>query len=164
MNILLEKLSSYNIFNYLFPGIIFVIIAESLTSFSFIQENILIGLFLYYFIGLVISRIGSLVVEPLLKRIKFLIFADYSDFVAASKTDKKIELFSEINNMYRTICSLFLLLIFTRIYEEITILLPLIDKWGMEILTVCLFFLFLFSYRKQTEYIKKCIKNILKKG
>jgi hypothetical protein len=164
MNLLLEKLSSYNIFNYLFPGVVFVVIAESLTTFSFIQKNIVIGLFLYYFIGLVISRIGSLVIEPFLKRIRFITFVKYSDFVNASKIDKKIELFSEINNMYRTLCSLFLLLIATKIYEEIAIAIPVIDKWSMEILTVSLFFLFVFSYRKQTIYITKRIKCILKKG
>jgi hypothetical protein len=164
MNLLLEKLSSYNIFNYLFPGVVFVVIAESLTTFSFIQKNIVIGLFLYYFIGLVISRIGSLVIEPFLKRIRFITFVKYSDFVNASKMDKKIELFSEINNMYRTLCSLFLLLIATKIYEEIAIAIPVIDKWSMEILTVSLFFLFVFSYRKQTIYITKRIKCILKKG
>jgi hypothetical protein len=164
MNLLLEKLSSYSIFNYLFPGVVFVVIAESLTTFSFIQKNIVIGLFLYYFIGLVISRIGSLVIEPFLKRIRFITFVKYSDFVNASKMDKKIELFSEINNMYRTLCSLFLLLIATKIYEEIAIAIPVIDKWSMEILTVSLFFLFVFSYRKQTIYITKRIKCILKKG
>jgi hypothetical protein len=164
MNLLLEKLSSYSIFNYLFPGVVFVVIAESLTTFSFIQKNIVIGLFLYYFIGLVISRIGSLVIEPFLKRIRFITFVKYSDFVNASKIDKKIELFSEINNMYRTLCSLFLLLIATKIYEEIAIAIPVIDKWSMEILTVSLFFLFVFSYRKQTIYITKRIKCILKKG
>jgi hypothetical protein len=164
MNILLEKLSSYNIFNYLFPGVVFVVIAESLTAFSFIQKNIVLGLFLYYFIGLVISRIGSLIIEPFLKRIRFIIFEEYPDFVNTSKMDKKIELFSEINNMYRTLCSLFFLLIATRIYEEIAIAMPVIDKWSMEILTVSLFFLFVFSYRKQTIYITKRIKCILKKG
>ncbi len=164
MNTLLEKLSSYNIFNYLFPGVVFVIIAEALTSYSFIQEDIILGLILYYFIGLVISRIGSIVIEPILKRTKFLLFADYSDFIAALKADTKIELFSEINNMYRTLCSLFLVLITIRVYEEVAIVLPMVDKWSVEFLTLALFILFLLSYRKQTQYIKKRIENTLKKG
>ena len=108
MNALLEKVSSYNIFNYLFPGIVFAVVADTLTTFSFIQEDIILGLFLYYFIGLVISRLGSIVIEPFLKRINFLQHADYTNFIDASKTDNKIELFSEINNMYRTLSSLLL--------------------------------------------------------
>ena len=164
MNAVLEKLSSYNIFNYLFPGIVFVVIAETLTTFSFIQEDIILGLFLYYFIGLVISRIGSLVLEPSLKKLQFLRFAEYTAFVIASKTDEKIELFSEINNMYRTLCSLFLLLIAIRIYDEITRILPIIYKWNVEVLVIALFILFVLSYRKQTQYIKKRIEAVLKKG
>ena len=57
---ILEKISSYNIFNYLFPGILFVFIANALIGYNLIQENILIGVFLYYFIGMAISRVGSI--------------------------------------------------------------------------------------------------------
>jgi len=103
MKDILSKLSSYNLFNYLLPGIIFVVLATKVTHYSFIQQDILIGAFLYYFIGLVISRLGSLVIEPLLKCLLFLQFADYKDFLAASKKDEKIELLSEVNNTYRTL-------------------------------------------------------------
>ena len=164
MKVLLEKLSSYNIFNYLFPGVVFVIIAEDLSTFSFIQENIVLGLFLYYFIGLVISRIGSIAIEPILKKINFLQFTDYNDFIASSKIDNKIELLSEINNMYRTLCSLFSLLIAIKIYEKIVNIFPVINHWSIEIVTLGLFTIFVLSYKKQTQYIKKRIENALKKG
>jgi hypothetical protein len=95
---LLSKLSSYNLFNYLLPGIIFVVLAKELTRFFFVQDDIILGAFLYYFIGMVISRFGSLIIEPLLKKISLLKFADYGDFVTASKKDEKIELLSEVNN------------------------------------------------------------------
>ena len=49
MKELLAKLSSYNLFNYLLPGILFVVIAEELTKFSFIQEDLVLGVFVYYF-------------------------------------------------------------------------------------------------------------------
>ena len=110
MKDILSKLSSYNLFNYLFPGIVFVIAAGKLTHYSLIQQDIVIGVFLYYFIGLVVSRFGSLVIEPILRKTSFLRFANYGDFVAASKKDEKLELLSEVNNTYRTLCSLFTLL------------------------------------------------------
>ena len=62
MDGLLDKISSYNIFNYLLPGSLFAVIADAVTDYRLIQEDIVVGLFLYYFIGLVVSRIGSLVV------------------------------------------------------------------------------------------------------
>ena len=156
----LQKLSSYNIFNYLLPGILFVGIAEKLTSYSFIHDNLLIGLFLYYFFGLIISRIGSLIVEPFLKRVKFVRFADYPDFVEASKLDSKISLLSEENNMYRTLCSLFVVLILFKIYDELKDNLPWsADTSGLIFFLLLLVLLLLcFSYRKQTQYVVQRIK------
>lgn len=155
MKDLLDKLSSYNIFNYLFPGIIFVILAEKLTSCSFVQKDIVLGVFLYYFIGLVISRIGSLIIEPILKKLKFLLFAPYHDFVSASKKDSVINILSEANNMYRTFCSVFLLLILLKGYELIAKKFSIFNDWKSEIIAIGLLVLFLFAYKKQTDYITK---------
>ncbi|MBW8042626.1 MAG: hypothetical protein FVQ85_21885 [Planctomycetes bacterium] len=158
MKDIISKLSSYNLFNYLLPGIIFVVLASKVTRYSFIQQDIVIGAFVYYFVGLVVSRFGSLVIEPLLKRLSFLQFADYKDFITASKKDEKIELLSEVNNTYRTICSLFILLLLLKLYEEIEFKLPFLKEWDGIIIVVLLLVTFLFSYRKQTNYITKRIK------
>ena len=114
-----DRLSAYNIFNCLLPGALFAGLGEKITTYSLVHENFLIGLFLYYFIGLIISRIGSLIVEPFLKWIKFVKFADYKDYVKASELDPKVDLFSEQNNMYRTLCSLPIVLVLLKIYGGI---------------------------------------------
>ncbi|MEA1898357.1 MAG: hypothetical protein U9N53_11930 [Bacteroidota bacterium] len=163
MKDLLDKLSSYNIFNYLLPGILFVVLTQKLTSFSFVQKDIVLGVFLYYFIGLVISRIGSLFIEPILKKIKFITFASYSKFVSASKADTKLDTLSEVNNMYRTLCSLFVFLIILKCYELITIKYPVVGGWNSEILLFGLLVLFLFAYKKQTKYITKRIAALTEK-
>jgi hypothetical protein len=154
---ILDKISSYNIFNYLLPGILFVFISKEAIGLNLIQENNLIGAFLYYFIGMVISRIGSIFIEPFLKKVNFLKFSDYSNFVTASKKDNKIELLSEVNNMYRTLLSMLLTIIFLKGYLYLKL------KWGLThstttiIVIIFLLLLFLFSYRKQTNYITKRI-------
>ena len=159
MKELLDKISSYNLFNYLFPGILFAVISEEFTAYSFLQDNLIIGAFVYYFIGLVISRFGSLFIEPLLRKLSFLKFANYKDFVSASKKDAKIELLSEINNMYRTLSSMFVLLLLLKLYELIESNAPILKDWSTYILLALLFAMFLFSYRKQTNYITKRIKS-----
>ncbi|MBW7992074.1 MAG: hypothetical protein FVQ84_18955 [Planctomycetes bacterium] len=159
MKDILSKLSSYNLFNYLLPGIIFVILANEFTNFSFIQQDIVIGLFLYYFIGLVISRFGSLLIEPILRYLSFLKFLSYKDYVVASKKDEKIELFLEVNNTYRTLSSLFILLPLLKLYEKIQGRFLVLQKWDSIILVLLLLVLFLFSYRKQTHYITKRIET-----
>lgn len=163
MKALLDKLSSYNLFNYLFPGVVFAVIASQLSKYSFIQPDVVTGIFFYYFMGLIISRFGSLIIEPFLKWVLFLHFADYSEFVAASKADAKIELLSEQNNTYRTICSLFVLLLLTKLYEIVETRFPVLGDWNSIVLIFLFLVLFLFSYRKQTTYITKRIEANLQK-
>src|ERR1700693_3580349 len=98
MNELLTKLSSYNLFNYLLPGVLFAVVASEATPYQFVRKDIVTGLFLYYFLGLVVSRFGSLVIGPILKSLSFIKFADYKAFVAASKKDAQIEVLSDAYN------------------------------------------------------------------
>ena len=159
MKELLDKLSSYNIFNYLFPGVIFVVILSKVSYYDLVQDDLIKGVFLYYFIGLIVSRIGSLFVEPILKWLRFLKFSEYSKFVTASKVDSKIELFSEVNNMYRTLCSLFLLIFLAIAYESYLAELSFFKNYGTILFIALLLLLFVFSYRKQTNYITKRVES-----
>lgn len=158
---LISRLSSYNLFTNLLPGILFVALLKEFTDFNLIFEPALLGLFLYYFIGIVINRIGSLVVEPILRKTKFLTFIDCQKFVKASKMDEKIEILSENNNMCRSLVSLCVLLLLAIGYEWLMSKCTFIDTHSNVILIVLLFFIFLFSYRKQTKYVvKRCNVNL----
>ncbi len=155
MKDLLEKFSSYNIFNYLLPGIVFVFALKTITSYDLMHTNIIIGAFLYYFVGLIISRIGSLILDPLLKVVGFIKFVSYSEFVAACKIDSKIELLSEINNMYRTFCAMLILLTVVWAFDFASMIYPTLKFLEPYIAVALLIILFLYSYKKQTDYIKK---------
>jgi len=158
MKDIIDKISSYNLFNYLLPGAIFVILANALTPYSFNQQDILLGVFFYYFIGLVISRFGSLVIEPILKKLMDLKSSDYRGFISESKKDPKIELLSETSNMYRTFCSMFALLVLVKFYAWLEALLPELKNWRQFGLVLALLIIFVLSYRKQTGYINDRIK------
>ncbi len=158
MKEVIEKLSSYNLFNYLLPGILFAAFGDYITAYKIIQKDLLIGLFLYYFVGLVISRIGSLILEPIMRRVRFVTFAPYTDFVRASQHDRKIDLFSEQNNMYRTLCALFLSLGMLKFFEIIADSIEVTPEFATYILLGLLFLLLAASYRKQTGFIKKRVE------
>jgi hypothetical protein len=162
MNELLEKISSYNLFNYLFPGVLFAVVADAVTGTQLIQNDIVIGVFTYYFFGAVVSRIGSVVIEPILRRLEFIRFAPYGDFVRASKSDPKLEILSETNNMYRTLCALFLLIGALTAYDKLATTLPWLKTAAPSISIFGLFILFLISYRKQTNYISQRIEAQLR--
>lgn len=155
MSELLQKLSTYNIFNYLFPGVIFVILLKHGTGINWIMDDLVLGMFLYYFFGLVLSRIGSILIEPILRCTKIVQFSDYARFVRASKLDGKIELLSEVNNMHRTIIAMLGVLLVISICNGSATCHLTTGLLGIVIL-------FILSYRKQTSFITKRIDEALR--
>lgn len=161
MKDLIGKLSSYNLFTNLLPGILFVVFLRKITVFDLIFEPLFLALFFYYFVGIVINRFGSLIVEPILKKIKFLYLVEYSRYVQACKLDCKIETLSENNNMCRCFIALCLLLPLSKGYEWLGNKYTFFADYGYIMLILFLLILFLFSYRKQTKYIvKRCEANL----
>ena len=160
MNDLIQKISSYNIFTNLFPGVLFCLFADHFYKYSLIQENLFVGIFLYYFIGLIISRIGSLIVEPLLMYFNLLRYSNYSDYVRALKNDDNISTLLETNNMYRSLTSLFICTFSLSIFNYVTKSCNLINEWKIPILLLLLLVLFIFSYVKQTNYIRNRINTV----
>ena len=155
MTELLQKLSTYNIFNYLFPGVVFVILLKHVTNIYLIMNDLVLGMFLYYFFGLVLSRIGSILIEPVLRCTKIVQFSDYARFIQASKLDNKIELLSEVNNMHRTIIAMLVVLLVTSICNGSATCYLTTGLLGLVIP-------FILSYRKQTSFITKRIEETLR--
>lgn len=153
MSELLEKLSSYNLFNYLVPGVVFVFSASNMTSYSFVASDVFTAAFIFYFAGMVVSRVGSILIEPMLRKAGIIKFAKYEDYVAASKSDPLIETLSEVNNSYRTMSSVFFCLLVLIVFEKIGGCFPALAEYSGVGLVAFLFALFAFSYRKQAIYV-----------
>ena len=138
-------------------------LGERLTSFSLIQRSWIVGIVLYYFIGLVISRVESLIVKPVLERIGFVKEAPYADYVEASESDSRIGILSAQNNLFRTLCAMVMMLMGLKIGEKVIGILP----WGADvydsIFLVGLFMLFLFSYRKQAQDVVRRVRYVREK-
>ena len=162
MKDLLDKLSSYNVFNYLFPGVVVAALGTAVSSFRLVVDDIVVGVFVYYFYGLVVSRIGSLILEPVLKRLKIVRFAPYADFVAASTVDDKLETLSEQNNVYRTLASTFLCLTGLVVADWLLARFPNFSTYGLQIGVLLLLALFIWSYRKQTQYVAARVDTVLR--
>ncbi|MFV0482360.1 MAG: hypothetical protein ACK5LP_10320 [Campylobacteraceae bacterium] len=163
MTEIVQKLSSYHLLNYLLTGAILNIFLEKYLNYNILQDSAFINIFLFYFTGLTISRVGSIVVEPFLKKIGLLNFASYKDFLDASKKDNKIEVLSEINNVYRTFIAIFAILILLRIYKLFADCLKLSNETNILVLIITLLVFYFLSYLKQTKYITSRIENILNK-
>lgn len=159
MSELLNKISSYNIFNYLLPGVIFCLLVTETTSRTLIQQDIIVAPFFYYFVGLIISRVGSIVIEPLFTKTKIIEREPYEDYLRAREKDPSIEILSEQNNMYRTIAATFLCMLIFYGVNAIMKWTPLTEPEKHIIYSVLLLIIFSYSYRKQTSYIVRRIKK-----
>lgn len=100
---IVEKISSYNIVNNLYPGILFVYVLKIMFETDLLLNNWFENLIVFYFVGMVLSRIGSIIIEPVMKKIKIIKYAPYQDYVKASSIDPLVATLSETNNTYRTL-------------------------------------------------------------
>lgn len=153
MESLLEKISSYNILNNLIPGAVFVFLGKLLDIISLPLDGIVESIFIYYFCGMIISRIGSLVIEGIFERLKWIKYASKAEYVAAVKKDARIESLLETSNMYRTCVSLFLTLGFVKGYSALAKLLTIPKCVTTCLVVIGLFILFSTSFAKQTRHI-----------
>lgn len=153
MDKIIDKLSAYNIFTNLFPGVIYCFLADKLFGIPLIQDDLVVAAFLYYFCGMVISRVSSVVLEPLLKKVHFVMFADYKKYVAALAKDEQIGALLETSNAYRSVVALLVCALATGGWVASVSVFPSIETHAYYILLLCLLVLFLFAYRKQTQYI-----------
>ena len=162
-----NKLENYNILNYILPAIVFDIGCRYYINIKIIPtDNIFISIFIYYFLGLVISRIGSLIVKPLLWKLKILNKKDSSecaDFYKAEEQDSKIKILFSDYNMYRNFIATFFLLLVFKFAYEVKNCLNINSTIICTVSFILLFFFFLMSYKKQLSYIHRRIENIKSK-
>lgn len=161
MDGILEKLDSYNILTNLLPGAFFVVGLRYLLSMEFPVKSVAEEVFLYYFVGLVINRLGSLITEPLSKKIGFLQFAPHPDFVAACSLNAKINALSEMNDHFRNLLTGTVCIPAVWAAKLLAEIWPFFGENWEWFLVFGLGILFLFSYRKQTAYVRKHVEQAL---
>lgn len=148
---------------------------KEFTRFSLADGELLENLFIYYFVGMIISRIGSMFVEKILKLIKvknkktntkeaFLNFAPYNEYIEASENSPFIKNLNEVNNIYRTIIAVFIAIIVVKLYDWLFY--DIINCMGvlgnnLIFIFICLLIVMLFSqsYKKQTDYIRSRVEE-----
>lgn len=155
---LIEKLSSYQVLNYLIPGSVFCVLLKHLVGYDIIHFSMVENVIMCYFVGMVNSRLGSLILYPILKKTKFIKEAEYPDFVTAEKKDSKITVLSDINNVFRSFANVMLLLLCALGIKNIDCISNFLIGNINWIAIISLFIIFLFSVRKQTKFVRNRIE------
>ena len=148
-----EKLSSYRFFNFIIPGAVFLGFLKYHSVSIKVDTNIWWFLLASYFCGILISRVGSILIEEPLKFINIIQGYDVKTYIRKQKEDSLVGIMLELANTYRTVCALFSLLLAYTIFTF---------PWNcstIKIVLVELFFivLFLLSFCKQYRYFIKSL-------
>lgn len=163
IKLLMEKLSQYNFVTNILPGTILCVLLKYVIGYDlFVTEDWYLMGIVFYFVGMINNRFGSLFVERGLRKVKFVEFAPYGDFVETERKDKKIKTLSSENNAFRSYISKCVLLLLTSLFKLIADKIEWKDDCKGTFLILALLVLFLLSYQKQTSYIRKRIEANLK--
>ncbi|WP_218976450.1 hypothetical protein, partial [Bacteroides acidifaciens] len=112
MEKIISSIPVYNLLTNLIPGTVLAALlkfcVEGCDIFS-LTNNIWILAVILYFLGIINSRISSLVFEPLIKMLKIVKFVPHKDFTDAELKDTsgKLTQLSRMNNEYRSYISVF---------------------------------------------------------
>lgn len=164
MDKIFQSLPSYNIINYLLPGSIFIFFWN--LNFSYLQIDIskydyVSIVFICYFWGLTISRIGSYL-DDKLKDLNIVKKKSYDNYLKACRVDERIIILMEDRNLYRTMVVEFIILLSVSIvcnivFDDISTCISYVFIF-VYILLILLFF---YSLRKQDKYINDRINFVL---
>lgn len=162
MNGVIEKLGSYQLLTNLLPGAFFTIAMKYFWGTSLPTNNMVEEILVYYFVGLVLSRIGSLTIEPLLKKFKVIHYTAYPSYVKAAKADQKIDTLSEMNNYLRSLVTCVILLPLMKAFQVMALDWAWFSLGWRWILLAVLILIFILSYRKQSSFVRSRIDIVNK--
>jgi len=163
VNSIIGKLSSYQILTNLLPGAFFVWLFRVMFDVDISSESVIEAVLIYYFVGFIINRVGSVVVGQVLKH-KHFQFAEHrphSDFIKAEKIDPKIGVLSEVNNCFRSFLTSVLVLPFAYGVVRLYVISNWFATYWVWFAILFLIALFFFAHKKQTEFVSKRIQEVI---
>ena len=161
---LIDKISQYSFLTNILPGAILMITLKYIVGYDFIiEENWFLTGVMFYFSGIICNRFSSLLIKPLLEALHIVRPLPYKDYINGEKKDTKILTLNTDNNAYRAYIAVFCILLLAYLYKHLLCRMNFFIDYQWPIVIVLLMLLFVFSYRKQTKYIKDRIEAVSEK-
>lgn len=149
-----EKLSAYQLFNFIYPGAVFL----GILSYKGVPLGMLKGIWWFllasYFLGMTISRFGSIVIESICLKFGWIEKYDIKRYADNIAKNSFTAILLELTNFYRTICSMGILLFLCTIFKY-----QQDDKCCMLFVEVLFVLLFGISFIKQHHYLEDKLKD-----
>ena len=156
-------ISSYSFLNYFLSGALLFVGAKYFLEIGIPLNSDFYSFIIFYFAGLIMNRIGSLFLEPFLRKVKFINFAKYKDFCRAEKIDRhrKLQTLSSVNNSFRSYTVVFMMLFVIEVIKLFHNPKNCCKCIRLVILLILLL-IFLFSYKKQSKYVADYVNSIVR--
>lgn len=149
-----EKLSAYQLFNFIYPGAVFLgILSYKGVPLGMLKE-IWWFLLASYFLGMTISRFGSIVIESICLKFGWIEKYDIKRYADNIAKNSFTAILLELTNIYRTNCSMGILLFLCMIFKY-----QQDDKCCMLFVEVLFVLLFGISFIKQHHYLEDKLKD-----
>ena len=149
-----EKLSAYQLFNFIYPGAVFLgILSYKGVPLGMLKE-IWWFLLASYFLGMTISRFGSIVIESICLKFGWIEKYDIKRYADDIAKNSFTAILLELTNIYRTNCSMGILLFLCTIFKY-----QQDDKCCMLFVEVLFVLLFGISFIKQHHYLEDKLKD-----
>lgn len=107
MENLINSISKYQLAINLIPGYIFAILLQQYAHIVLLEGDVLQDVFVSYFVGLIIGRVGSIIVEGLMCIFDgtYISAPGYDRKIKAERIDPKIEILDRQCTIYRNCCA-----------------------------------------------------------
>lgn len=145
MEKIIEKMEEYKIIINLIPGYFFLWLLKYYVEIEFPFENVFQEFIITYVVGTAIGRIASIIFSRFLRKIKVIQFANYKNYVEASKKDAQISKLLMNANFYR---NLFTVIIVIFILKGI-IKFAADFEWIKNISLIILLIIFILAFIKE---------------
>lgn len=161
MNDFIFLLSNLRVVSSIVPGAILCIYINDFLKINILRHETIVNIFIFYAVGVIIGRIGSIVIEPLFESFGIIDKENYPNFIDAEIKNPKVSTIDEISRFYRSMATLMMLIIVGILFEYPMNLYPLTYVLGGHIVSVLILILMIKSYSKQSEYTANRIKKVL---
>ena len=165
MEKIISSIPVYNLLTNLIPGTVLAALlkfcVEGCDIFS-LTDNIWILAVILYFLGIINSRISSLIFEPLMKKLKIVNCVSHADFTDAELKDTsgKLTQLSRMNNEYRSYISVFAIVLILKLIFLCSSVKDFVTDNVCWVILGLGVLLFLCSYKKQVSYITSRVSRL----
>ena len=148
-----DKFDTYNFVANLIPGALlaFGLHAAGLPVPS--PQKVVAFVVVAFALGAICNRLGALVLDPALRKIKALPPKNYQAYVVASKKDAKLEVIVENANLYRTFATAGILYFVIRVGYDLSKRLNLGEYALTSIVVISSVVVFILAFRREDLYI-----------